>query len=389
MHHQNTNVEKETEDAITTSAFAKKLYNIVNNPLNSSIIGWNKSGDHFIIYNPNEFAEKILSGDEFTSSNYASFVRQLNMYDFHKIKNRLKDKSDTFCNKYFLRDRPSLLRNIKRKSANNQIEDIQAQHQIQVCPKTYLPTYKATETTDTQYKKEDQSKDANSKNNSRINKNLLSSLYTNFLKNIHLGKKKQDDIESKLDNLYRQNLELISQNKTLLSEISNKTEYTKTLEQLFMFILEFFMKKNENNQHTRGQDYFNNINEKVKDLIFNQNLKDNKENEFLNNITQNPNKTSTNLAFPMIADSSKYHQSPHSSPNPFKLNNIPSPGIDNLHYSNFDLFESIDKNAFTRKNSISSNLKLSSNDYMNVTNSPQTNKTSKDSIKDSDFFDMA
>ena len=78
--------ERDSEDLIQISAFARKLYNIINNPLNNSIISWNKSGDQFIIFNPTEFAEKILSGDEFSSSNYASFVRQLNIYGFVRPK---------------------------------------------------------------------------------------------------------------------------------------------------------------------------------------------------------------------------------------------------------------------------------------------------------------
>jgi hypothetical protein len=63
---------------------------------------------------------------------------------------------------------------------------------------------------------------------------------------LQIGRKKQDEIESKIDNLYRQNLDLIVQNKELLNEVNNKSEYTKTLEHLFMFILDFFMKKNDN-----------------------------------------------------------------------------------------------------------------------------------------------
>ena len=71
----------EQEDLINVAAFAKKLYTIVSNPLNSNIIAWNKSGDQFTIFNPSEFSDKILTGNEFNSSNYASFVRQLNMYN--------------------------------------------------------------------------------------------------------------------------------------------------------------------------------------------------------------------------------------------------------------------------------------------------------------------
>lgn len=115
--------DKDNDDLASVCAFPRRLYAIVNNPENHTIINWNDKGDHFIIYNPNEFAEKILTRREFNSANYASFVRQLNMYDFHKVKNRLKEKSDTFYHKYFLKDRSSLLKNVRRKINQMQIDN--------------------------------------------------------------------------------------------------------------------------------------------------------------------------------------------------------------------------------------------------------------------------
>lgn len=51
----------------------------------------------------------------FNHSNLRSFVRQLNMYDFHKIK--LTHKQDPcFYNPYFIRDKPELQKYIKRQS---------------------------------------------------------------------------------------------------------------------------------------------------------------------------------------------------------------------------------------------------------------------------------
>lgn len=90
---------------------------------------------------------------------------------------------------------------------------------------------------------------------------------------MQVGRKKQDEIEHKIDNLYRQNLELITQNKSLLNEVNNKSEYTKTLEHLFMFILEFFMKKNEPSTTANpfttktASDCFNHILDKSKELF--------------------------------------------------------------------------------------------------------------------------
>lgn len=374
--------ERDSEDLIQISAFARKLYNIINNPLNNSIISWNKSGDQFIIFNPTEFAEKILSGDEFSSSNYASFVRQLNMYDFHKVKNRIKDKSDVFFNKYFIRDRPSLLKNIKRKTPNNNQQGNSSNEEINDKPnivnKKYLSFLPESSSSSNNNKNQKQIKQEESEipKRKKISKQVLSSLYSNFLKVIHSGKKKQDEIDKKIECLYKQNLELIAHNKTLLSEINNKTDYTKTLEQLFVFILDFFMKKNENSDlhgaFPKNQDYLNIDN--VKKLIFSSTT--NKE------ATQPAihNNLSNKINYPMLANENQINSIP-SSPYLFYGNNMSSPKIDSYNQFNtldlFDNSENHNKLLLSRRNSISSSPYLHNDDYMNVTNSPQTEFSGK------------
>lgn len=96
--------------------FPKRLYSIINDSKNHQYINWMDNGENFIIFNPSEFAEKILIKKELGTSNYSSFIRQLNIYDFHKIKNKTKDqKNDVFFHKYFIRDNPDVLKLIKRK----------------------------------------------------------------------------------------------------------------------------------------------------------------------------------------------------------------------------------------------------------------------------------
>ena len=49
------------------------------------IICWSDNGLSFLIKDPNEFAKSVLS-QHFKHCNISSFVRQLNKYDFHKVK---------------------------------------------------------------------------------------------------------------------------------------------------------------------------------------------------------------------------------------------------------------------------------------------------------------
>ena len=50
------------------------------------IVSWGPEGDCFVVKDMNDFTKSILPRI-FKHSNFASFVRQLNKYDFHKVKN--------------------------------------------------------------------------------------------------------------------------------------------------------------------------------------------------------------------------------------------------------------------------------------------------------------
>lgn len=47
---------------------------------------WSPDGTTFVVKDTNEFSKSILP-KHFKHCNFASFVRQLNKYDFHKVRN--------------------------------------------------------------------------------------------------------------------------------------------------------------------------------------------------------------------------------------------------------------------------------------------------------------
>ena len=58
---------------------------------NTNLIRWSDDGNSFIVLDEDEFARTLIP-ELFKHNNYASFVRQLNMYGFHK-KVGLSDNS--------------------------------------------------------------------------------------------------------------------------------------------------------------------------------------------------------------------------------------------------------------------------------------------------------
>ncbi|KAI0263425.1 HSF-type DNA-binding-domain-containing protein [Gloeopeniophorella convolvens] len=114
-----TDPQKESEDNMPpTSDFVKKLYKMLEDSSFQRVVSWGPNGDCFVVKDMNEFTKSILPR-MFKHSNFASFVRQLNKYDFHKVKNtddsQFGEHSWTFRHPDFHADRRDALENIKRK----------------------------------------------------------------------------------------------------------------------------------------------------------------------------------------------------------------------------------------------------------------------------------
>ena len=85
---------------------------------NTALIRWSTNGDSFVVLDEEEFARTMIP-ELFKHANYASFVRQLNMYGFHKKvglsdnsmrASERKNKSPSeYSNAYFKRGKPDLM----------------------------------------------------------------------------------------------------------------------------------------------------------------------------------------------------------------------------------------------------------------------------------------
>ncbi|XP_066019460.1 LOW QUALITY PROTEIN: heat shock factor protein 4-like [Pocillopora verrucosa] len=102
-------------------AFFGELWKLVEDPQYEEHISWNKNGSGFLVHDQATFAREIIP-KYFKHNNFASFVRQLNMYGFRKVigaeQGGLRSEKDEweFFNGNFNKYHPELLENVKRKA---------------------------------------------------------------------------------------------------------------------------------------------------------------------------------------------------------------------------------------------------------------------------------
>ena len=202
-------------------SFLIKLYQILESNQYKDIIDWDETGKLFIIKNLNGFCEKVLP-IYYKHNNYSSFVRQLNMYDFHKIRN--KDNFIVYEHSMFCKNGKNLIGQIKRK--NKQIEN------------GLVPIGEKGKNSN-----DDVLIILNNKNSKKNNKKNLAKTLNALIEKAKQTGQKQNSIESKISILNEANSDLISQNKLILQEISNKTEYNKKLESIVLFVIELLFNK--------------------------------------------------------------------------------------------------------------------------------------------------
>lgn len=99
---------------------------MVDDPSSDDLIRWADDGMSFLVLRHEDFAKRVLPRF-FKHSNFSSFVRQLNMYGFHKVPHLqqgvLHADSDAerweFSNPHFQRNQPDLLLLVTRKKGRD------------------------------------------------------------------------------------------------------------------------------------------------------------------------------------------------------------------------------------------------------------------------------
>ncbi|KAG6371898.1 hypothetical protein JVT61DRAFT_8904 [Boletus reticuloceps] len=111
-------------------AFLQKLYEMVNGLADQDLIRWFDTGDSFFVLDQERFANEVL-GRWFKHKRFSSFVRQFNMYGFHKIPHLqqgiLRAESDT---KFWNFEHPHFLRGVFGHADNQMRKDEDTPHAV-------------------------------------------------------------------------------------------------------------------------------------------------------------------------------------------------------------------------------------------------------------------
>lgn len=109
--------------ANSSSDFVRKLYKMLEDPSYSQVVRWGDDGGSFVVLENERFTKSILP-KHFKHSNFASFVRQLNKYDFHKVRHNNEESGHSpygsgaweFKHPEFKANNKDSLDNIRRKA---------------------------------------------------------------------------------------------------------------------------------------------------------------------------------------------------------------------------------------------------------------------------------
>ena len=298
------------------SKFLIQLYEILEDENNENIIHWGEDGKYFVIENMYDFIEKILP-KYYNHNNFASFVRQLNKYNFHKIKTSINENA--FQNNQFIKGKKDLISNILRKKKrkrdlepgienitslvkykkNNYLDDLNNLGKNYE-NKNNISLERHSLSLDEENENDNKNKIFNGDNHNnnfirynsnssfipfinkqinplilkqnlsnestenkinkhkKISKKTVNDLLNDIINKSDKISKKQKTLNVKMDSLSSKNKEYIDKNNIILQEIETKNDNNKMLDQFISFILDV---KNINRMKNRLlPENINNIN---------------------------------------------------------------------------------------------------------------------------------
>ena len=230
--------------------FLLKLYEILSKEEYSKIIHWSQNGSYIIITNIHLLAKKILP-IYFNHQNYSSFVRQLNMYNFHKIRTDPNKQEQYFINESLNKNKTlNEIQNFKRKEKNKQ-KCLFFQDEDSNIKYTILPNKKEEEEINLEEGLELEENEDKIVDNfqsiisaGKASSNTKDKILLLLLNKAKENMDKENEIKNKLKEINTKTCEVDSQIKNINDEIESQNIFLKKIKNLYIFLVSLLMRKN-------------------------------------------------------------------------------------------------------------------------------------------------
>ena len=230
--------------------FLLKLYEILSKEEYSEIIHWSQNGSYIIIANAHLLEQKILS-IYFNHQNYSSFVRQLNMYNFHKIRTDPNKPEQYFINETLNKSKTMKeIKDFKRKEKNRQkclfFQDEDSNIKYTILPDKKEKDIKNQEISITLEEKEEEKENAfkQTTEKGKMDENEKEKLLLSLLDKTKENIDKVNEYRNKLKEMNEKQSEINTQIKNINDEIESQNIFMKKIKGLYFFLVTLLMRKN-------------------------------------------------------------------------------------------------------------------------------------------------
>ena len=230
--------------------FLLKLYEILSKEEYSEIIHWSQNGSYIIIANAHLLEQKILP-IYFNHKNYSSFVRQLNMYNFHKIRTDPDKPEQYFINETLNKNKTMKeIKDFKRKEKNRQkclfFQDEDSNIKYTILPDKKEKDIKNQEISITLEEKEEEKENAfkQTTEKGKMDENEKEKLLLSLLDKTKENIDKVNEYRNKLKEMNEKQSEINTQIKNINDEIESQNIFLKKIKGLYFFLVTLLMRKN-------------------------------------------------------------------------------------------------------------------------------------------------
>ena len=284
-----------------SETFLLKLYEILKTKSYYQYINWSEDGKSIVIKDITGLTKKVLP-KFYKHHNFASFVRQLNMYNFHKIRSTSSSNEQIFQHEKFVKEITiDDVKNIKRKihenldCINNLNNEIISNNINEENLNKYINFVSNENNSNNNI--------VDNGNNNNLNKNVQLVL-SYLLKKTNENYSTQNILKKQIEMLTQQNNLLMSKIENNNQQIISQNNFYKKMKGIALFFMTLIMRVpqvNNNNifniqyQNCNSKNLFKNLIYKYIDFHYNKNNLNNNiisnNNMKINSIKESPTQT--------------------------------------------------------------------------------------------------